>query len=211
MFETIMNRLKNLFGTGISTRVETGIVQLRLATGITNDRIKRVHNYGFMSRPLPQSKAYTLFVGGDTSRGIAVCIEDERHQMELAPGDVAILDDKGNLVHFKESGIKVVTKQTLDITADKDVKVKCVNAAIDADKTTINSETEINGNTKINGNATITGICAVGGLAKVGGGAVPAKGGLEMTGGDVVVDGISTTLHTHKENGTGGGITGGPQ
>lgn len=203
MFEIIMNRVKNLFGTGLVTRVETKIVQLRLATGITNDRIKRVHNYGFMSRPLPKSKAYTLFIGGDTSRGIAVCIEDERHEMELAPGDVAMLDDKGNLVHFNKSGIKVLTEQTVDITAKKDVNVTCENATIDATKTTINSETEINGNTKINGNADITGICAVGGLAAVGGGAVPAKGGMDMTGGDVLVDGVSSTKHTHSNNGAG--------
>jgi len=201
LFEIIMNRVKNLFGTGLVTRVETKIVQLRLATGITNDRIKRVHNYGFMSRPLPKSKAYTLFIGGDTSRGIAVCIEDERHEMELEPGDVAMLDDKGNLIHFNKSGIKVLTKQTLTVNATKDVKVTCVNASIDATKTTITSETEINGNTTINGNANITGICAVGGLAAVGGGAVPAVGGMNMTGGDITVDGISIKYHFHIESG----------
>jgi len=129
-YEQLLNRLKNLFGTGIATRVETGIVQLRLATGIINDRIKRVHNYGFMSRPLPGAKGYTLFVGGDTSRGIAVCIEDERHQMELAPGDVAMLDDKGNLIHFHSGGIKVIGVQTFELTVPK---------------TVINSQVQING------------------------------------------------------------------
>lgn len=201
MIEAIMNRVKNLFGTGTATRVETKIVQLKLATGITNDKIKRVHNYGFMSRPLPQSKAYTLFVGGDTSRGIAVCIEDERHEMELAPGDVAMLDDKGNLIHFNDAGIKVITEKTINITAANDINVTCANANIDATKTTINSETEINGETTINGNANVTGICAVGGLAAVGGGAVPAVGGMSMTGGDVTVDGISSKTHTHDETG----------
>lgn len=201
MSEVLMNRIKNIFGTGLATRVETGIVQLKLATGILNDRIKRVHNYGFMSRPLPGAKGYTLFIGGDTSRGIAVCIEDERHQMELAPGDVAMLDDKGNLIHFHSGGIKVITKQTFDLTASKDVNISCKNATIDATKTTINSETEINGNTTINGNANITGICAVGGLAAIGGGAVPATGGMTMTGGDITADGISFKYHFHIETG----------
>jgi len=201
MFEMIMNRVKNIFGTGLVTRVETKWVQLKLATGVINDRIKRVHNYGFMSRPLPGAKGYTLFVGGDTSRGITVCVEDERHEMELAPGDVAMLDNKGNLIHFNSAGINLVTKQTLTINATKDVSVTCKNATIDATKTTITSETEINGNTTINGNASITGICAVGGLAKVGGGAVPATGGMAMTEGDVTVDGISVKQHTHNETG----------
>ncbi len=217
MFEMIMNRLKNLFGTGLVTRVETKWVQLKLATGVINDRMKRVHNYGFMSRPLPGAKGYTLFIGGDTSRGITVCIEDERHEMELEPGDVAMLDDKGNLIHFHSGGIKVITKQTFDLTATKNVNVICVNATIDATKTTINSETEINGITTINGlttinaNAIITGVCSVGGLAKVGGGAVPATGGMAMTGGDITVDGISAKGHTHGENGDGGGTTTAPR
>lgn len=192
MFETIMNRVKNLFGTGLVTRVETKIVQLKLATGIINDRIKRVHNYGFMSRPLPGAKGYTLFVGGDTSRGIAVCIEDERHEMELEPGDVAMLDDKGNLIHFHRGGIKVITKQTFELTAPKSI----INSA-----TTFNGKTTINGETTINANTNVTGICAVGGLAKVGGGAVPATGGMAMTEGDISVDGISVKQHTHKETG----------
>jgi phage baseplate assembly protein V len=199
VFETIMNRVKNLFGTGLVTRVETKIVQLKLATGIINDRIKRVHNYGFMSRPLPGAKGYTLFVGGDTSRGIAVCIEDERHEMELEPGDVAMLDDKGNLIHFHSGGIKVITKQTFELTAPKSI----INSA-----TTFNGKTTINGETTINANTNVTGICAVGGLAKVGGGAVPATGGMAMTGGDISVDGISVKQHKHKENDD---ITDGPQ
>jgi phage baseplate assembly protein V len=209
MSEKLANRIKNLFGTGIATRIETGIVQLKLATGIVNDRIKRVHNYGFMSRPLPGAKAYTLFVGGDTSRGIAVCIEDERYEIELEPGDVAIHDHRGSFVHLHENGIKTFTPKIIDIEAGKDVNVTCKNATVNATKTTINSETEINGKTVINGEteingitsinaaATITGICAVGGLAAAGGGAVAAKGGMNMTGGDVIVDGISSTKHTH--------------
>jgi len=190
MSEKLANRIKNLFGTGIATRIETGIVQLKLATGIVNDRIKRVHNYGFMSRPLPGAKAYTLFVGGDTSRGIAVCIEDETYQMALEPGDVAVLDNKGNLVHLTKTGINVISPTNVKITAPK---------------------TTINGETLINGNTTITGVCAVGSLAAVGGGAVPAKGGMNMTGGDVVVDGISSTKHTHIETGTAGEQVSPPQ
>lgn len=202
----VWNRVKNVFGTGITTRVQTGIVQLRLATGITNDKIKRVHNYGFMSRPLEKSKAYTLFIGGDTSRGIAVCIEDERYQIDLKPGEVAMLDDKENLVHFTDQGIKVKTPFTVDIKATQNVNVTCENAKVDATKTTINSETVINGKTIINddlsvsGKADIAQVCSVGGLAAVGGGAVTATGGMDMTGGDITVDGISSTEHTHIDS-----------
>ena len=223
MVKELIQRIKLLFGTGIVTRAEANVVQLRLATGITNDKIKRVQNYGFISHVLPESKAYTLFVGGDTSLGIAVVIEDERHEIELKPGEVAMIDDKGNLIHFTDNGIKIKTEKNVEIEAAGDVKITCQNATINATKTTINSETEINGitaingettitgDTTINGNTTVTGICAVGGLTATTGGAVSATGGMAMTGGDIEVDGISVKTHTHPETGTGGGTTGGPQ
>ncbi|BBN59308.1 phage baseplate assembly protein V [Hydrogenovibrio marinus] len=204
--EQIIQRLKLIFGTGITQRATTFIVQLKMATGVVNDRIKRVHNYGFMSRPLEGSKAYTLFVAGDTSRGIAVCIEDERYQMELQPGEVAILDNKGNLVHFTDQGIKVKTPFTVDIEATQNVNVTCENATVKATKTTINSETEINGKTtinndlEVNGKATVTDVCSVGGLAAAGGGAVQAEGGMDMIGGDITVDGIGVKGHHHEDS-----------
>ena len=122
--ESIMQRIKLIFGIGTVTRPSAKMLQLKLATGITNDRIKRPHNYGFMSHPLEESRAYTLFIGGDTSRGIAVCVEDERHEIELQPGEVAMLDDKGNLIHFTASGI--------DIKSPGLVNVECESAKVEA-------------------------------------------------------------------------------
>lgn len=180
MSEKLLNRIKNIFGTGTATLVETGIVQLKLATGIVNDRIKRVHNYGFMSRPIPGAKAYTLFVGGDTSRGIAVCIEDERYQMELEPGDVAMLDDKGSFIHFTKDGINVFTNKNITVEAAENISVTCANATIDAEKTTINSVTEINGDTSIIGKLSVSGAVD--------------------SGGDVVASGVSVgKLNTQKQ------------
>lgn len=201
MVEQIMQRLKLLFGIGVVTRVETNVIQVKMATGIINDRINRLHNYGFMSRPLPKSKAYLLFIGGDTSRGVAMCVEDERHQINLKDGEVAILDDKGNVIHLTDQGIL--------ITSEQQIVVNCEQATVNASKTTINSEIEINGNTTINGNATVTGICAVGGLSSASGGSVPATGGINVSNGDITADGISLKGHTHS--GDSGGTTGAAQ
>ncbi len=206
MVEQIMQRLKLLFGMGTATRVETDIIQVNMATGIVNDRIKRLHNYGFMSRPLPKSKAYLFFIGGDTSRGVAMCVEDDRYQMDLQPGEVAIIDDKENLIHFTSNGIKIKTNENVEIEASKNVTITCENATINATKSTINAETEINGNITINGDATVTGMCAVGGISSASGGSVPAVGGLNMINGDITADGISLKGHTHS--GDSGGTTG---
>ena len=193
MLKEIVRRIKLIFGTGEVTRVETNSVQIKMATGITNDKIQRPHNYGFMSRPLPKSKAYTLFIGGDVSRGIAVIIEDKRYQMNLQPGEVAMLDDKGNLIHLTSVGIKIKTAQTVDIEAGENVNISCKNATIDATKTTINSVTEINGETTINADTTITGMCKVGSLSSATGGSVAVTGGLK-------VDNSEYTQHTHTES-----------
>ncbi|WP_373020716.1 phage baseplate assembly protein V [Thiomicrorhabdus sp.] len=181
MLKDLANRIKLLFGTGIPTRVETKFIQILMATGVKNDKIKRIHNYGFMSRPLTdKSKAYTLFLGGDVSRGIAFCVEDERYEMELQPGEVAILDNKGNLVHLTASGITIYS--------DNDVNVSCSNATVNATKTTINSETEINGKTTINGETTL-------------------NGAVTNTGG-ITIDGSNYGTHKHNEN--DGGTTSTP-
>lgn len=186
MIQELGRRIKLLFGTGTATRVETGSVQIKMATGATNDKIKRVHNYGFNSRPLTQSKAYTLFIGGDVSRGIAVLIEDQRHEMELQPGEVAMLDDKGNLIHFTAAGIQITTLQSINIQAAKDVNVTCQNATIDATKTTINSATDINGAVTITGAVDITG-------------AVGLNGAVTNNGG-ISIDGKDFGTHDHTEH-----------
>lgn len=137
IFNRLMARIKNLFSVGDVTGVDDGLIlQIKTSTGRTNDRIKRIQNYGFISRPLPQSKAYLLFAGGVMSRGIAVCVEDTRHEIALKPGEVAVLDDKGNVIHLSESGIKITSP---------------MEVIVEAPKTTINSETAINGNLKVNG------------------------------------------------------------
>jgi phage baseplate assembly protein V len=84
---------------------------------------------------------------------------------------------------------------------------------IDGDTTingdlTVNGDIAVNGNGTVSGNFKISGICGVGSLVNATGGAVVSRGGMQMSGGDVVVDGISATGHTHPES--GGGTTGGP-
>lgn len=123
MFNRVMNRIKNLFAIGDVTGANTKVLQIKTSTGKTNDRIKLLHPYGFMSHPKPGSRSYLLFLGGVRSRGVSFCVEDERHQMELEKGDVAMLDDKGNLVHFTKNGIVIKTSEKVEVNAEKDVSV----------------------------------------------------------------------------------------
>lgn len=124
-FQRLMSRVKNLFTVGDVTGVDDGLIlQIKTATGRTNDRIKRINDYGFQSRPLPGSKSYLLFAGGVMSRGISFCVADERHEITLAEGEVAMVDDKGNLIHFTESMITVIAKGAIDIQTAKEITIK---------------------------------------------------------------------------------------
>lgn len=152
MQQRLMARIKNVIGTGTVTGATTSRVQINSATGRTNDRIKRVHNYGFMSHPLIGAKTYNLFIGGVTARGITVHVEDERHEIELQPGEVAMLDDKGNLIHHTEEGIKVYANQgKVDIFAANEVSITAPELNVIADKTTFSGDVEIAGNALVAG------------------------------------------------------------
>ncbi|MBP3142241.1 phage baseplate assembly protein domain-containing protein [Aliivibrio fischeri] len=124
MFNRLMSRIKNMVAIGSVTGANTKVLQIKTSTGKTNDRIKRLHNYGFVSRPKVGSRAYLLFLGGVMSRGFSFCVEDERYEMELEEGEVAMMDDKGNVVHFTKNGISITSLGAVEVNANKDVTVK---------------------------------------------------------------------------------------
>ncbi len=157
----LMGRIKNIVGVGAVTGSEVQWIQIKAATGRTNDRIRRVHNYGFMSRPLVGAKAYNLFLGGVTARGIAINVEDERYQIELQPGEVAVLDDKGNLIHLTETGVTIKSVDKIDITAKGDITANTEGNIIHNGKTI-----QLNGG---KGVITCASICPFTGSAHVDG------------------------------------------
>lgn len=157
MFNRVMSRIKNLFAIGDVTGVETKVLQIKTSTGRTNDRIKRLHNYGFMSRPKVGARSYLLFLGGVRSRGVAFCVEDERHEMTLEQGEVAMLDDKGNLVHFTKNGIVITTNEKVDVIAKKDVTVTAKSIKLNDGTGVITCESicPFTGNPHVDGSSTV--------------------------------------------------------
>ncbi|MEI6896250.1 MAG: phage baseplate assembly protein [Psychromonas sp.] len=144
MFERLMSRLKNIMVIGTVTGATTKVLQIRTSTGKTNDRIKRIHNYGFMSRPKIGARAYVHFLGGVLSRGFSSSVEDERFEMELKDGEVAVIDDKGNLIHFTSTGINITTLGSVNVEAAKDITVKAGgNIIADGEKIKLNDGTGI--------------------------------------------------------------------
>ncbi|EDL52605.1 putative phage baseplate assembly protein [Vibrio mediterranei AK1] len=167
--DRLMARIKSLIGTGTVTGATTGMLQIKNALGRTNDRIKRLHNYGFMSRPLPGAKYYSLFFGGVIARGFTVCVEDKRYEIDLQPGEVAMLDHHGNLIHETEKGIKIYApKGKVEVVAANEVSITAPQVNVIADKTTFSKDVEIGGNLAVKQNAQVTGV-VVGGSGEFAG------------------------------------------
>ena len=166
MIDHLMQRIKLIFSWGKITRVEQDKLQVEFPTGDINDNIKYLHHYGFISRANPNATAYCIFIGGDRSQGYALLAEDKTTHIDLQAGEVAIVDDKNNLIHLTSNGIEVRSNKNITVKArnqgeinisdNNDNLIQLSAAGIklqSAAKVTIDaSNTEITGNLSVDGN-----------------------------------------------------------
>ncbi|WP_233869711.1 phage baseplate assembly protein V [Paraburkholderia adhaesiva] len=83
-------------------------VQVQLSQNETRDTTPRVAEYGFQSNPPAGSDAVAVFLGGNRSNGVVIACGSQQYRMRnLAGGEVAISDDKGQSVYLSASGIVV--------------------------------------------------------------------------------------------------------
>ena len=134
-------------------------------------------------------------------------------------------EDATQHIHLKDD-LSIVIDSPISITINAPaVVVNCETADINATtKLTVDSpESQFTGNVAIDGTldvaqtATVVGlITGLGGLGVSGGSGAAVSGNMAVSGGDLTTDQdvvagtISLTSHTHNENGTGGGVTDGP-
>jgi phage baseplate assembly protein V len=87
------------------------------------DQVERAGCFGITSNPKPGAFAVILFPNGNRDTGIVIATEDQRYRpTDLNPGEVAVYDSAGNIIHLKSDGsIEVATSQltsTGDIIAN---------------------------------------------------------------------------------------------
>lgn len=111
------------------------MLQITLNDLEIRDNTPRLAEYGFTSVPLPpdwppgQPKpgygcdALVLFVSGDRSNGVIIATGDQRYRLKnLAPGEVALYDDQGQIVHLSRDRIHLSSPKEVRIEGPK-VKV----------------------------------------------------------------------------------------
>ncbi|WP_103974677.1 phage baseplate assembly protein domain-containing protein [Methylovulum psychrotolerans] len=117
MINQIWNRLQLIFATGNITLITGRKAQATVLDEEVLDNVKLVTPFGFSHAPKKGSQAYILFPSGDRTFGVAIVVGDNSYAMELAEGEVALNDDKGNFVQIKADG-SVVLKSSVSVTID---------------------------------------------------------------------------------------------
>ncbi|MBC3494328.1 phage baseplate assembly protein V [Pseudomonas taiwanensis] len=98
-------------------------LQMRLTAGEVKDGLEHFEPYGFTSNPKPGAEGVALFLGGDRSHGVVVCVADRRFRLkELKPGEVALYTDEGDSFVFKRGRIVELDTMTLKVKAGKAVE-----------------------------------------------------------------------------------------
>ncbi|WP_110995570.1 phage baseplate assembly protein V [Pseudomonas sichuanensis] len=98
-------------------------LQMRLTAGEVKDDLEHFEPYGFTSHPKQGAEGIALFLGGDRSHGVVVCVADRRFRLkELEPGEVALYTDEGDSFVFKRGRVVELETLTLKVKAEKAVE-----------------------------------------------------------------------------------------
>lgn len=195
-------------------------VQINLLRGETAE-MEHAEPYGYTARPLPGAEAIAAAVGGARSHLVALLTPDRRYRpTDLQDGEVCLYTDEGDQIRLKRGRvIGVYAGAAIEANAPS-IKATCQTATVtasesvtlDAPDTEITGNALIGGNVQIGGSLTVAGLIAgQGGIAVSGGTGAAIEGAFEVTGGDVIADGISLKTHVHGDVAAGTDTTGGPQ
>jgi len=147
---------------------KTQSVQAETANNEIADNAKYIENYGFTGKPKQKSECVLFNIQGNPGNVVILSIGNrELRFKELNDGEVAMYDDSGNLLHFKNGGIidfkapatlnqtaqtinisgtTAVNVKTKTLTAEADsVSVKAKTATVDAQTTTVNGKVNLAG------------------------------------------------------------------
>jgi phage baseplate assembly protein V len=119
--------MRNLFARGVVALVDAGRklqgLQMRLTADEVKDGMEHFEPYGFTSNPQPGAEGLAVFLGGDRSHGVVVCVSDRRFRLQaLESGEVALYTDEGDRLHFKRGRVIEVETLTLKVSAGEAVE-----------------------------------------------------------------------------------------
>lgn len=110
----------------VNDAAEIQTVQVETLSGEVIE-VPRIQDYGITSVPLPGAKGVVVAIGGKTNGYVCIKMDDKRYrQVNLKPGEVALYDNQGQLVHLKEGG-------QMDLIANTQITAKVPSFRIEGD------------------------------------------------------------------------------
>ena len=199
-------RLSNMIARGTVTLVNAATkmqsLQLRLLAGETKDNVEHFEAYGFTSNPNAGAECLALFLDGDRSHGVVICVADRRYRVKgLATGEVILHDDQGQSVYLMRDGLKLTDKAGSIMQMNGDGSGEITFAA----GLTINANSKIIGTLNVTQDLTCDqSITAAQDVADQGGGKTMAgmravANGHTHSGIDSHGDGFTTNPPTQQE------------
>ncbi len=148
-------RLSNMVARGsvslVNAATKMQSLQLRLLAGESKDDVEHFEPYGLTSHPQPGAECVALFLDGDRSHGVVVCVADRRYRVKgLASGEVILHDDQGQSVYLMRGGIKLTDKAGSTVVMQGDGSGSMTFAA----GLTINANSKIVGTLEVTQNIT---------------------------------------------------------
>ncbi|MDK3025585.1 phage baseplate assembly protein V [Cupriavidus taiwanensis] len=173
---------------GVLTLVNSApAVQLVQGVGLAGEQLQDMElmqHYGFGSNPPAGSMIVVVPVGGNTSHGIIIATEHGQYRLKnLAPGEVALNTDEGDVIHLKRGRVIEVTTGVFRVNASE---------MVDLNTPKVRAAKEVVAEGKMTGQ---------GGLEVSGGDGAKINGTLHATE-DLVADNVSLRGHRHPETGT---------
>ncbi len=123
--QPLKDRVMLMIGRAVIAAVkdDMGIqqVQVSVLAGESMDKVERFQNWGFTGNPPAGAEAIVVALGGNRDNLVAIALDHRSKRMKnLAPGESAMYDDKGNFVHLKTNGNQEVKLKKLKINNDSD-------------------------------------------------------------------------------------------
>ena len=149
------DRLNNLSRLGkllILKDGRTQSVQAETANNEVADNAKFIEPYGFTAKPHQNSECILLNIQGNPGNVVALVIGSRELRFKaLKDGEVAMYDDSGNLLHFKNAGVIDFkasdsinqSAQTVNISGTTAVNVNTQTASVKAQSLNVDADTAI--------------------------------------------------------------------
>jgi len=122
-------------------------VQVRVITGVLQDNVPRLAEYGFQSRPPADADAVLVYLGGNSSDGVVIATGHQTYRVRgLAEGEVCLSDNHGQKLYLSQGGIRIEgASLPVQINTSSTLTINASGGAT------------LNGNLAVNGNTTFAG------------------------------------------------------